>query len=184
MLGDTQLFGNSECLPAIRAKSSSQKTLIPIFPKILEHPTVCTWTAMTLFGHKRVWQMLFMEKGNDYNALYHERYTPFYHAHQYTQIKANFINAYGTVPVQKNNWKNKKKFEITFVPVPVQKLFQNDYQSNRIDSKKSDAKEIKSHCGLKSKSNITQRMWAHLHKILFTVNGKILTIYFHGFFPQ
>ena len=130
----------------------------------MEHPTVCTWTAMTLFGHKRVWQMLFMEKGNDYNALYHERYTPFYHAHQYTQIKANFINAYGTVPVQK--------------------LFQNDYQSNRIDSKKSDAKEIKSHCGLKSKSNITQRMWAHLHKILFTVNGKILTIYFHGFFPQ
>ena len=36
----TQLFGNSEGLPAIRAKSSSQKTLIPIFPKILEHPIV------------------------------------------------------------------------------------------------------------------------------------------------
>ena len=29
----TQLFGNSEGLPAIRAKSSSQKTLIPISPK-------------------------------------------------------------------------------------------------------------------------------------------------------
>ena len=39
----TQLFGNSEGLPAIRAKSSSQKTLIPISPKILEHPSVHTY---------------------------------------------------------------------------------------------------------------------------------------------
>ena len=37
-----QLFGNSEGLPAIRAKSSSQKTLIPISQKILEHPSVHT----------------------------------------------------------------------------------------------------------------------------------------------
>ena len=38
----TQLFGNSEGLGAIRAKSSSQKTLIHISPKVLEHPK-CTW---------------------------------------------------------------------------------------------------------------------------------------------
>ena len=35
-----QLFGHSEGLPAIRAKSSYQKTLIPISPKILEHPII------------------------------------------------------------------------------------------------------------------------------------------------
>ena len=37
----TQLFGNFEGLPVTRVKSSAQKTLIPISPKILKHPKLC-----------------------------------------------------------------------------------------------------------------------------------------------
>ena len=58
----TQLFGNSEGLPAIRAKSSSQKTLIPISPKILEHPNV--HSKVTLVHRYLAWGLVQRMEGD------------------------------------------------------------------------------------------------------------------------
>ena len=55
----TQIYNKSKCLPEIRGLSCTQKTVIPMSPKILEHPSVSTEPFP-----KHVFERVFNEKLN------------------------------------------------------------------------------------------------------------------------
>ena len=55
----TQIYNKSKCLPEIRGLSCTQKTVIPMSPKILEHPS-----ASTEPFPKHVFERVFNEKLN------------------------------------------------------------------------------------------------------------------------
>ena len=55
----TQIYNKSKCLPEIRGLSCTQKTVIPMSPKILEHPS-----ASTEPFPKQVFERVFNEKLN------------------------------------------------------------------------------------------------------------------------
>ena len=55
----TQIYNKSKCLPEIRGLSCTQKTVIPMSPKILEHPS-----ASTEPFPKQVFERVFNKKLN------------------------------------------------------------------------------------------------------------------------